>query len=96
MFLFAKPKLAGDYSENVADVFSFDLASLRGSSDVDLLDRRLLLAPLRIDPRAYLQGVLTRLPTLTNQDDLDAQLPNCWKPALPVSPVRTIAPATAA
>ncbi len=36
-----------------------------------------------IDPMAYLRDVLTRLPAMTNQDDLDALLPGRWKPAGP-------------
>ncbi|MGD1032667.1 MAG: transposase domain-containing protein [Opitutaceae bacterium] len=33
------------------------------------------------DPLAYLRDVLTRLPALTNQFDLDALTPVNWKPA---------------
>jgi transposase len=33
------------------------------------------------DPLAYLRDVLTRLPGMTNQDDLDALLPVNWRPA---------------
>ncbi len=33
------------------------------------------------DPHAYLRDVLTRLPTMTNRDDLDALLPVNWQPA---------------
>jgi len=33
------------------------------------------------DPLAYLRNVLTRLPGMTNQDDLDALLPVNWQPA---------------
>lgn len=33
------------------------------------------------DPAAYLRDVLTRLPHMTNQDDLDALTPTCWSPA---------------
>ncbi|WP_342751076.1 IS66 family transposase [Termitidicoccus mucosus] len=37
-----------------------------------------------IDPLAYLRDVLTRLPAMTNQDDLTALLPSNWgKPAAP-------------
>lgn len=32
------------------------------------------------DPLAYLRDVLTRLPTMTNQDDLDPLLPSNWTP----------------
>jgi hypothetical protein len=32
------------------------------------------------DPLVYLRDVLTRLPALTNQDDLDALTPASWKP----------------
>jgi transposase len=35
----------------------------------------------RKDPLAYLRDVLTRLPTMTNQDDLDALTPVNWQPA---------------
>ena len=34
-----------------------------------------------IDPHAYLRDVLTRLPAMTNQDDLRPLLPSRWKPA---------------
>jgi transposase len=34
-----------------------------------------------IDPLAYLRDVLTRLPTMTTQDDLDALTPARWTPA---------------
>ena len=34
----------------------------------------------RKDPLAYLRDVLTRLPTMTNQDDLDALTPVNWQP----------------
>lgn len=34
-----------------------------------------------IDPLAYLRDVLTRLPAMTNQDDLAALTPARWKPA---------------
>lgn len=33
-----------------------------------------------IDPLAYLRDVLTRLPTMTNQDDLRPLLPSQWRP----------------
>lgn len=33
------------------------------------------------DPHAYLRDVLTRLPTMTNRDNLDALLPVNWQPA---------------
>jgi transposase len=33
------------------------------------------------DPFAYLRDVLTRLPGMTNQDDLDPLLPVNWQPA---------------
>lgn len=33
-----------------------------------------------IDPLAYLRDILTRLPAMTNQDDLAALLPGNWKP----------------
>ena len=33
------------------------------------------------DPLAYLRDVLTRLPAMTNQDDLDALTPANWSPA---------------
>jgi transposase len=36
------------------------------------------------DPLAYLRDVLTRLPTLTNQDDLTPLLPGHWKAPAPV------------
>jgi transposase len=35
----------------------------------------------RKDPLAYLRDVLTRLPAMTNQDDLDALTPLNWQPA---------------
>lgn len=35
-----------------------------------------------IDPFAYLKDVLTRLPQMTNQDDLAALTPARWKPAV--------------
>jgi len=34
-----------------------------------------------IDPLAYLRDVLTRLPAMTNQDDLSVLLPKNWQPA---------------
>ena len=34
-----------------------------------------------LDPHAYLRDVLTRLPALTNRDDLTPLLPQHWKPA---------------
>lgn len=34
-----------------------------------------------IDPLKYMTDVLTRLPCMTNQDDLTTLLPSCWKPA---------------
>jgi len=34
----------------------------------------------RIDPLAYLKDVLTRLPAMTNQDDLSPLTPAKWKP----------------
>lgn len=34
-----------------------------------------------IDPLVYLRDVLTRLPTMTNQDDLRALTPSRWRPA---------------
>ncbi len=36
----------------------------------------------RIDPLAYLRDVLSRLPSMTNQDDLGALTPARWQPAL--------------
>jgi Transposase IS66 family/IS66 C-terminal element len=33
------------------------------------------------DPHAYLKDVLTRLPAMTNQDDLGPLLPSRWAPA---------------
>ena len=38
-----------------------------------------------IDPLVYLRDVLTRLPTMTNQDDIAALTPAQWKPTAPVS-----------
>ncbi|MBC8008923.1 MAG: transposase domain-containing protein [Burkholderiales bacterium] len=35
------------------------------------------------DPAAYLRDVLTRLPAMTNQDDLGALTPHRWQPAAP-------------
>lgn len=37
-----------------------------------------------IEPHAYLRDVLSRLPAMTNQDDLTTLLPSRWKPAPPV------------
>jgi transposase len=37
------------------------------------------------DPLAYLRDVLTRLPTMTNRDDLDALLPSNWQPPVPAT-----------
>jgi hypothetical protein len=34
-----------------------------------------------LDPLAYLRDVLTRLPAMTNQDDLAALCPRNWQPA---------------
>jgi hypothetical protein len=34
-----------------------------------------------LDPFAYLKDVLSRLPAMTNQDDLAALTPARWKPA---------------
>ena len=34
-----------------------------------------------LDPLAYLRDVLTRLPTMSNQDDLRPLLPSQWRPA---------------
>ena len=36
-----------------------------------------------IEPHAYLRDVLTRLPAMTNQDDLTPLLPSRWKPPAP-------------
>jgi transposase len=36
----------------------------------------------RIDPLAYLRDMLSRLPTLTNRDDLGALTPARWQPAV--------------
>ncbi len=33
-----------------------------------------------LDPHAYLKDVLTRLPAMTNHDDLTPLLPSSWKP----------------
>jgi hypothetical protein len=33
-----------------------------------------------VEPLAYLRDVLSRLPAMTNQDDLDLLLPSHWKP----------------
>ena len=33
------------------------------------------------DPLAYLRDLLTRLPAMTNQDDLSSLLPRNWQPA---------------
>jgi transposase len=33
------------------------------------------------DPFAYLKDVLTRLPAMTNQDDLTALTPTRWSPS---------------
>jgi hypothetical protein len=33
-----------------------------------------------LDPFAYLKDVLSRLPAMTNQDDLSALTPARWKP----------------
>ena len=33
-----------------------------------------------LDPFAYLKDVLSRLPAMTNQDDLAALTPERWKP----------------
>lgn len=33
-----------------------------------------------VEPLAYLRDVLTRLPSMTNQDDLDPLLPSRWQP----------------
>jgi transposase len=38
-----------------------------------------------VDALAYLRDVLTRLPAMTNQDDLAALTPARWQPAAPVS-----------
>ena len=35
-----------------------------------------------IDPLAYMTDLLHRLPTMSNQDDLDPLLPSNWKEAL--------------
>lgn len=32
-----------------------------------------------IDPHLYLSNVLSRLPSMTNRDDLDPLLPSQWK-----------------
>jgi len=37
-----------------------------------------------IDPFAYLKDVLRKLPSMTNQDDLNPLLPNNWKPSIQV------------
>jgi len=39
------------------------------------------LDPPGIDPLLYVRDVLQRLPTMTNQDDIDALTPAKWKPA---------------
>jgi hypothetical protein len=33
------------------------------------------------DPMAYMKDILTRLPRMTNRDDLCALTPRAWKPA---------------
>ncbi len=33
-----------------------------------------------VEPLAYLRDVLSRLPSMTNQDDLGPLLPSRWKP----------------
>jgi hypothetical protein len=33
-----------------------------------------------IDPLLYLRDVLTRLPTMTNQDNLETLVPALWQP----------------
>ena len=38
-----------------------------------------------IDPLVYLKDVLTRLPAMTNQDDIAALTPAKWKPVTPLS-----------
>jgi transposase len=49
------------------------------------------------DPLAYLRDVLTRLPTMTNQDDLGPLLPRNWTPTpTPAPEATTTATATAA
>ena len=35
-----------------------------------------------IDPLAYMRDVLSRLPSMTNQDDLGALTPARWRPAV--------------
>jgi len=37
------------------------------------------------EPLAYLRDVLSRLPAMTNQDDLTALLPANWQPASPIT-----------
>lgn len=37
-----------------------------------------------VDPLDYIRDVLTRLPTMTNHDNLDALLPARWAPVRPV------------
>jgi transposase len=46
------------------------------------------------DPHAYLKDVLTRLPTMTNQDDLTPLLPQHWQPATQPAGLVAAAPAT--
>jgi len=38
-----------------------------------------------LDPMAYIRDVLSRLPSMTTADDLDALTPTRWKPAQPLS-----------
>ena len=41
------------------------------------------------DPLAYLRDVLTRLPAMSNQDDLEPLLPSNWSPPVVATPKAT-------
>ena len=45
------------------------------------------------DPEVYLADILTRLPGLTNQDDLSILLPSNWQPAAPIAAAMAPCPA---
>ena len=46
------------------------------------------------DPEAWLADVLTRLPAMTNQNDLSVLLPSNWQPAsAATAPLRETCPA---
>jgi hypothetical protein len=68
-------------SDNILRLFQCRLPALRFLA-YEAPGRALTISCLRHgkDPAAYLRDVLSRLPAMTNQDDLDALTPRRWQP----------------